>query len=99
MKGIFPDADPPDLDEMLDAVEADVLVVGHTHVPMRLEAGGKLVVNPGALLRDPAKGFEDGEVVAGRGTFGILVLPARRFAVYSASDGGEVGMARSSTSA
>lgn len=33
----------------LEAVDADVICVGHTHQPFVLEVGDKLVVNPGSL--------------------------------------------------
>jgi len=36
-------------EKRLENVEADVICVGHTHVPYVLEAGGKLVVNPGSI--------------------------------------------------
>lgn len=49
-------------------VEADVLLVGHTHLPMVLRLGGQLVVNPGSVGQprdgDPRAAYaiiEDGE--------------------------------------
>lgn len=33
----------------LEGVEADVVCVGHTHIPYVLEVGDKLVINPGSL--------------------------------------------------
>ncbi len=33
----------------LEGVDADVVCVGHTHVPYTLEVGGKRVINPGSL--------------------------------------------------
>jgi len=33
----------------LQSVDADVICVGHTHVPYALEVGNKLVINPGSL--------------------------------------------------
>jgi len=43
---------PPDLafwQRRLQDVEADVVCVGHTHLPYVLEVGDKLVINPGSL--------------------------------------------------
>ena len=43
---------PPDLDfwtRRLQNVDADVICVGHTHMPYVLEVGDKLVINPGSL--------------------------------------------------
>jgi protein phosphatase len=54
-------------EEEMRAVEADVLLVGHTHLPMVLRFGDKTVVNPGSVglprERDPRASFaiiEDG---------------------------------------
>jgi hypothetical protein len=105
MKGIYPDTKPAELRAMLDATKADVLVVGHTHGAMCLDAGGgRLVVNPGALLRDPAVPM-DGPMLFDKatgtfakapsqtpGTFGILELPTRRFTVHRAKDGEQIAM-------
>jgi putative phosphoesterase len=38
----------PTPQKLLDRYDADVLVYGHTHKPLLLVAGGRLVVNPGA---------------------------------------------------
>jgi len=53
MDVLFEDqVDQAELRGMLDEVGADVLVLGHTHVPMRVEVqGGGMVVNPGALMK------------------------------------------------
>jgi putative phosphoesterase len=69
---------------LLDTAEADVLVVGHTHVPMVVDVGERgLIVNPGALLRDPGPGAN----VPTPGTFGVLDTEAMQFRIYQAFDG------------
>jgi predicted phosphodiesterase len=87
---------------------ADVLIVGHTHIAFAMQIpGGGLIVNPGALLRDPAHRSEPGAMLfdpdTGKsmpvpplegGTFGVLTLPARTFNVYRAADGEEVDILR-----
>jgi putative phosphoesterase len=43
---------PPDLDfwtRRLQNVDADVICIGHTHMPYVLEVGDKLVINPGSV--------------------------------------------------
>ncbi|GMV19762.1 MAG: hypothetical protein AMXMBFR56_79860 [Polyangiaceae bacterium] len=82
MNGVMPDATAAEVDEVLRAAEADVLVVGHTHRAMELRLGDKLVLNPGALLRDPADGWE--RQLPTPGTFGVLELPARKWTVFRA---------------
>lgn len=106
MDGIDPArATEPYLHQWLAEAEADVLIVGHTHLTFALStSAGGLIANPGALLRDPAHPMEramifdreTGEFVPGPepegGTFGILELPSRRFAVHRAADGVEVSI-------
>jgi putative phosphoesterase len=88
MKGIESDAYATELRALLDRANAHVLIVGHTHESFcRLLPDGRVVANPGALLRDPAS-RDDG--IACPGTFAILELPSKRFAVHRASDGVEV---------
>jgi putative phosphoesterase len=96
MNGIYPDASSVELAAMLDRAEADVLVVGHTHVPFARYVDRRLVCNPGALLRDPARPMDgamlfdraSGKFTAapapGGGTFGVLELPKLKFTVYGA---------------
>ena len=43
---LYPDSD--DLDRLAE-VEADVIILGHTHYPFGKEIGGKLVINPGSV--------------------------------------------------
>ena len=40
-------------------VEADFLVIGHTHVPMAERVNGTLVVNPGSIGESREHGFKD----------------------------------------
>lgn len=54
--------------EEVERVDGDVILVGHTHLPMLLRVGKKLVVNPGSVGQprdgDPRAAyaiFEDGE--------------------------------------
>ncbi len=106
MKGIYPDASATELASQLDRAEADVLVVGHTHVPFARFVDRRLVCNPGALLRDPARPMDSAKLfdpatssfalapAPAGGTFAVLELPTLRFTVYRARDGVEVEIAR-----
>lgn len=110
MDGIYPDqVTIDDARRWLEDAGADVLLVGHTHIPFALSVlGGGLIANPGALLRSPAERQESSAWIfdpdrgtfvpgpaPGGGTFGVLELPARHFKVLRASDGEEVDVARS----
>jgi hypothetical protein len=99
MASIYPDAAPTELASLLDRAEADVLIVGHTHLPFARFVDRRLVCNPGALLRAPAHPM-DGAMLfdrtsgtfvpapaPGGGTFGVLELPSLVFTVHRAKDG------------
>jgi predicted phosphodiesterase len=108
MDGIYPDAaTTADAQRWLDEANADVLLVGHTHIAFRIELlGGRCIANPGALLRapalptseawllDPASGKLHPAPAPGGGTFGVLELPSREFHVFKASDGSEIEIVR-----
>lgn len=89
MQGIASDTPARELMGLLDEAGADILLVGHTHAPFirRLE-DGRIIANPGALLRDPAPGVD----VLTPGTFAILDVATREFAVRRAKDGGRVAL-------
>jgi protein phosphatase len=42
-------AESPRWEDEVRGIEADVILVGHTHVPTVRRVGGKLVINPGSL--------------------------------------------------
>jgi len=58
---VFPDLPNRELLELTRRVEADVIVLGHTHVPMQRVIQGKLVLNPGGVGqprdRDPRASY------------------------------------------
>ena len=84
MEGIYPGKLILDAKaRLLSAAKADVLVVGHTHVAMAVSFGQSLIVNPGALLREPAPGAD----IRATGTFGVLNARARVWTVHRAADG------------
>jgi putative phosphoesterase len=61
--------------ERVAEVEADVILLGHTHVPMLARVGGKLVVNPGSC--GDARGAQD------RLTFAELDFERRVASVFA----------------
>jgi putative phosphoesterase len=85
------EAPRPELNASALLRDADVLIVGHTHLAFALRFGLRFIVNPGALLRDPADGADNPPAT---GTFGVLELPERRWRVYRARDGSEVEILR-----
>jgi putative phosphoesterase len=88
MAGIYPASlQAHEARHLLKLANADVLVVGHTHVAFRLDvADAGVIVNPAALLRAPADGADNPPATA---TFGVLELPAVRFTVHDVTSGEE----------
>lgn len=69
---------------LLHKADADILLVGHTHLRFRWPfPGGLFIANPGALLADPA--YQPAEGLGG--AFGVLDVEGRTFAVHRAADG------------
>lgn len=69
------------LDLVVEEAQADVVVLGHTHDPMRIPVGEALIVNPGSVC---------GRESFGSHTCAILTLPERTFTVYSLRTGDHV---------
>lgn len=69
---------------LLHDADADVLLVGHTHLRFRWSfPGARFIANPGALLADP--GYQPNEGLGG--AFGVLDVEERTFVVHRAADG------------
>lgn len=64
--------------EIADAVDADVIILGHTHQPMRVEVADKVIVNPGSIYGN--RGMAER-------TCGVLSLPDCRFDIYDIDTG------------
>ncbi|MCY4107340.1 MAG: YfcE family phosphodiesterase [Chloroflexi bacterium] len=64
---------------MLAGLQTDVLVTGHTHVPLSVVLPGGIVVNPGSLYTFPA-------ARASSCSYGILDLAKLEFTVHSSKE-------------
>jgi putative phosphoesterase len=77
---IWPDEDEAELTQWLAVAQADILIIGHTHMPFERRVGDGLVVNPGALWRDAGEHGQYLNRPARRGgCFGVMEVPARRW--------------------
>jgi putative phosphoesterase len=97
MAGVYPETGSSELERTLERAEADVLVCGHTHVPLAKHvSGGRLVINAGALWRgagadpqamllDPGGGPSRASEQPQGGTFGVLELPSKRWTLHKLS--------------
>ncbi len=63
------------LSMMLASLDADVLIVGHTHVPMFMRVANGCVINPGSL-------YTFSSLRATSHTYGVLRLPQQTFDLY-----------------
>jgi predicted phosphodiesterase len=104
MEGIHPGTlTAAETRHLLDATLADVLISGHTHAAAAVQdTSGRLILNPGALLREPATAeprpvrfdrrrrtfVEDAR--GPRGTFLVLTLPDKTCTLHSVEDGHEL---------
>ncbi len=51
--GIMPDMQPSELVDLLGDADADLVLVGHTHMPLELKVGSVHVFNPGSVTSGP----------------------------------------------
>jgi putative phosphoesterase len=63
------------LSMMLRSLRVEVLITGHTHVPLYARVNGGCVVNPGSL-------YTFRNLRATSHTYGVLSLPSMQFEVY-----------------
>ena len=64
------------LNMMLDSLKADVLITGHTHMPMCIQVENGCLVNPGSLYRF------DNTTRASSHTYSVLHLPDMHFELF-----------------
>ena len=87
---IWPDDPDDELQQWLHVAQADVLVVGHSHIPFARRLPGGLIVNPGALWRGAEAAAAAPLSWAGRradgriqgGAYGVLELPALQWTLH-----------------
>lgn len=75
---VFPTRPPVLFQLVAEAVDADVIILGHTHHPMRIEVGKKILINPGSIY-----GNRDRD----ERTCGVLSLPDCQFDLYDINTG------------
>lgn len=63
------------LNMMLKSLNADVLIVGHTHVPMYIRVASGIVINPGSL-------YTFDSIRETSHTYGVLNLPDLNFELF-----------------
>ncbi|MBC7871805.1 MAG: metallophosphoesterase family protein [Chitinophagaceae bacterium] len=66
-----------------EAVDAEVIILGHTHHPMRVQIEGKTIINPGSIY-----GNRDRE----ERTCGVLSMPTCDFELYDIDTGRKLSL-------
>lgn len=69
---------PALLRRVADTAEADITIVGHTHAPVRIDVGDRLILNPGSVSINYTCLY---------GTCGVLLLPSREFRILNLDTG------------
>jgi putative phosphoesterase len=75
---VWPDGLPKRLKRALRAVDHDVFLLGHTHVPMKVSYQGVCLINPGSVRGTRTRDSH---------TCAVLSLPSLDLEVYSLDDG------------
>lgn len=75
---VWPDDIPKRLKRALRATPYDLVLLGHTHVPMKVQHGHTWLVNPGSVR---------GERTRDSHTCGVLALPSLDLTILSLEDG------------
>lgn len=74
--GVTPQSPPRFFRRLIPELKADVIILGHTHIPMQVLYEFTWFLNPGAVTRS-----------RGGGTCAILTLPSLRFQVWEIMSG------------
>lgn len=75
---VFPTRPMALFEEVARDVDANIIVLGHTHHPMRIDVGDKIIINPGSIYGNRDRPER---------TCGILSLPACEFEIYDIDTG------------
>jgi putative phosphoesterase len=75
---VFPTSRSPVFRRVIQEANADVVILGHTHLPMRVHVGAAWIVNPGSVC---------GPHASGSYTCAILTLPDIAFQVLDLGTG------------
>lgn len=81
---------PKQLKRILRNYEADLLLLGHTHQPMKLAFGDMVMINPGSV-----SGTRERDSY----TCGLLELPSMQLQIFSIESGAEIPFVQRSSAA
>jgi putative phosphoesterase len=76
---IYPDSSRYLCREVLREAKSDIVIAGHSHMPMRIWVNSKYILNPGSVYRNRTPDQNQ--------TCGILTLPGSDFQVYDLKHG------------
>jgi len=76
---IFPNSSARIFERIVQETHSpDIVILGHTHIPMCIQVNTTRIINPGAVC---------GNYPGGKGSFAVLTLPDFRFQIYGIDDG------------
>ncbi len=81
---MFPGSRDEKWQRLIDEADADIVLLGHTHTPMRVRAGVMWVLNAGSVSAN-----REGDA---RCSCGVLTLPELTFKVYNIDTGLEIAL-------
>lgn len=84
-ESVLPGHIPKSLKRTLRGFEADVLLLGHTHIPMMIRHGALWIINPGSVAGSRTRDSH---------TCALLELPSLALTVLSLDDGAPTSFAR-----
>lgn len=79
---VYPSRPMALFEEIAQSVEAKVIMLGHTHMPMRIHVRDKLIINPGAIYGNASSDSIYRKREIEERTCGVLSLPDCQFEVY-----------------
>jgi putative phosphoesterase len=75
---VFPTSVPQIFQRIVSETQADVVILGHTHIPMSVQVNDTRIINPGAVC---------GNYPDGKGTCAVLHLPDLLVQIFSLESG------------
>ena len=87
---VYPSRPKALFEEIARAVDANVIILGHTHIPMCIEVDGTLILNPGAVYGNASSDSVYDRPQITRHTCAVLTLPELAFDVYDIATGEKV---------
>jgi predicted phosphodiesterase len=91
---VYPSRPKALFEEIAKAVDAEVIILGHTHIQMHIQVDGQIIINPGAVYGNASSDSVYDKPEITRHTCGVLSLPELSFDIYDIESGERVEIQR-----